>query len=76
MIGCILLIIAVVDGFKVADSPAFICVELLLNVTISFDFYFRIRMVGFNNYMRNSIWNKLEVIIVVGCNLLFIVSMI
>jgi hypothetical protein len=25
--------------------------------------------------MRNSIWNKLEVIIVVGCNLLFIVSM-
>jgi hypothetical protein len=76
VIGCILLIIAVVDGFKVADSPAFICVELLLNVTISFDFCFRIRMVGFNNYMRNSIWNKLEVIIVVGCNLLFIVSMI
>lgn len=71
-----MLIIAIIDGFKVADSPAFICVELLLNITISFDFYFRVRMVGFSNYMRNSIWNKLEGVIVVGCNVLFIVSLL
>ena len=76
MIGCLLLLIAIIDGFKVADSPAFISVELLLNVTISLDFYFRVRMIGFVNYMKNSIWNKLEVLIVVGCNVLFIVSLL
>ena len=33
-------------------------------------------MIGFKNYMRNSIWNIFEIIIVVGCNVLFIVSLL
>lgn len=66
----------IIDGFKIANSPTFIAVELLLNITISVDFGFRIRMAGFKKYMKKSNWNKLDFAIVFGCNLLFLITMI
>ena len=75
--GCILIIATIIDGFKIAESPLFICVELLLNITISVDFACRIRMVGFKKYMsQNKCWNKLDCFIVVMCNMLFIISLL
>lgn len=74
--GCLLILATIIDGFKIAESPLFICVELLLNITISVDFGCRIRMVGFKKYMgQNKCWNKLDCFIVVMCNLLFIISL-
>lgn len=69
-----LIITTIVDGFKVANSPIFIVVELLLNLTISVDFYFRVRMATFKAYMKQSFWNKLDFVIVCGCNILFLLS--
>ena len=46
----------------------------MLNFTISIDFYFRVRMAGFKPYLKKSIWNKLDFVIVCGCNTLFLIS--
>ena len=74
--GTLLVVTTIVDGFKVADSPTFIAVELLLNITISVDFSFRVRMAGFKKYLTKSHWNKLDFLIVFGCNILFLITMI
>ena len=76
MVGCLLILTTIIDGFKVAESPTFICVELLLNVLISLDLAGRVRMVGFKLYMSRSWWNKFDLGIVIGCNLLFIISLL
>jgi len=65
-----------VDGFVVADSPTFIIVELLLNVTITLDFLARVKLEGFRKYLKKSNWNKLDFSICFGCNLLFVVSLV
>jgi hypothetical protein len=74
MACCLLIVTTIIDGFKIAESPLFIVIELLLNLTISVDFYFRVRMTGFKSYMKKSFWNKLDFFIVCGCNILFLIS--
>lgn len=76
IIGCLLILTTIIDGFKVAESPTFITVELCLNILISLDLLFRVRMVGFNKYLSKSCWNKLDLAIVIGCNLLFVISIL
>ena len=76
VVGSLLILTTVIDGFKVAESPTFIFVELLLNVLISLDLLGRVRMKGFKKYLRESCWNKLDLGIVLSCNLLFIVSLL
>lgn len=75
VIGVSLFVITIVDGFKIAESPAFIAVELVLNVTISIDLFCRVRLQGCKKYFKKSGWNKLDVFIVLGCNVLFIISL-
>ena len=75
MLGtCLLLILTyVVDGYEVAKSPAFIFVEFSLNVAIGIDFGCRIRMIGLMKYLsQNKCWNKFDFLIVVLCNVLFL----
>jgi len=73
---CVLIITTIIDGFKIAESPTFIVVELLLNLTITIDFAARVKMEGFKKYLFKSWWNKLDYLIVIGCNLLFLISVI
>ena len=75
MIGCILILTTIIDGFKVAQSPTFITIELIINLIIAIDLGLRIKMTGFFKYMGKSCWNKLDLAIVIGCNLLFIISL-
>ena len=75
-VGCVLILTTIVDGFKVAQSPTFIAVELFLNVLIALDLTARLYLVGFKKYMGKSCWNKLDVAIVIGCNLLFIMTLL
>ena len=74
--ACLLLIIiTIVDGFKIAQSTTFICMELLINIVVTTDFSFRVRMFGFFKFLnQNIIWNKLDMFIVTVCNFLFIIS--
>ena len=65
-----------VDGFKACDSAFFIAVELMLNILIIIDLTCRVRMVGFKKYLRKNWWNKLDFFMVLGCNTLFVVSII
>ena len=75
-IGVGLIVITIVDGFKIAQSPVFVAVELILNITISIDLLFRVRMQGCKKYFQKSGWNKLDLFIVLGCNILFIISLL
>lgn len=47
-----------------------------MNLIITVDFLFRVKMTGFKKYLTKSFWNKLDFVIVIGCNLLFISSVI
>ena len=47
-----------------------------MNLLIAADLGFRLRMVGFKKYLKQSCWNKLDLGIVIGCNVLFIVSLL
>ena len=73
---CILILITIIDGFKIAESPTFIFIEFLLNAVISVDLGLRVKMYGFKQYMRKNRWNKLDVLIVILCNVLFFLSII
>lgn len=73
---CVLIVVTIIDGFKIADSKGFIIGELLLNLTITVDFLLRVKMAGFGHYVKKSFWNKLDFIIVIGCNLLFVGSIL
>ena len=54
----------------------FIIIEFILNLTVSVDFGFRVRMQGFKKYLHKTIWNKLDFVIVCCCNILFLISLI
>jgi len=71
----VLILVTAIDGFVIADSSLFILIELMLNLTVTGDLALRIKINGFKKYMRqNRVWNKLDLIIVSGCNLLFLIS--
>jgi hypothetical protein len=75
--GVVLIGVTIVDGFKIADSPAFIFFEILLNLTVTLDLAMRVKLNGLSNYIRqNKFWNSLDIFIVVGCNLLFFISLL
>ena len=77
MVTCMVLIATtIIDGFKIAESPLFIAIELFLNLLISVDLLCRVRMVGFKKYLLKDWWNKLDLIIVIGCTSLFVFSII
>jgi len=65
----------------VAESPLFIIMELVLNLSICIDFVFRIRLVGWSKYARDPAtgklrcWNIFDGMVVVVCNLVFALSL-
>ena len=77
-----LIIVTIIDGFKVADSPMFIFLELLLNVMIGVDFACRVKLVGCERYFRDpqsgSIrkWNVFDALVVIFCNIVFFTTLI
>ena len=81
VLSILLILVTIVDGFTVAESPLFICMEFMLNLLIGIDFGFRIKLVGWSKYLRdpstNSLrwWNIFDGLVVVICNLVFAVSL-
>lgn len=64
-----------------ADSAIFIALELLLNLLISIDFTFRLKLTGVRKYFKSNAgnyrwWNFFDAFVVVTCNLLFVVCLI
>ena len=74
-----LIVVTIVDGFKVAKTPWFIALEFLLNFLITVDFVLRLKMIGCDRYFRNSSsghlrwWHIFDATVVVLCLLLFAV---
>jgi hypothetical protein len=66
---CFLLIfITIVDGFQVANSPAFIFLELVLNMMVGVDFACRLKLIGVQKYFKHNghyrWWNIFDAFVV------------
>ena len=77
-----LVLITVIDGFQVADSPGFIVLELILNILIGVDFICRILLVGCKKYVIDPAtgkarwWNIFDALVVIFCNVVFGLSLV
>ncbi len=76
-----MILVTIIDGFRVAESALFIALELILNVLITGDFICRLKLVGFRKYFKSNAgnyrwWNFFDTFVVVTCNLLFLVSVV
>ena len=78
----VLIIVTIIDGFQVAESPLFITMELILNLLIGIDFIFRVKLVGCSRYCSDPQtrkprwWNIFDGLVVVFCNLVFVLSLL
>jgi len=78
----ILILVTIFDGFKVADSPLFIFLELVLNLLIGVDFACRVKLVGCERYFKDPQtgsmrwWNIFDALVVSICNIVFFVTLI
>ena len=69
-------LILIIDGFKVAESSAFVFVEFLLNLSITLDFLLKVKLSGLRKFFRSNSghyrwWNWFDTFVVCSCNLLF-----
>lgn len=77
----ILIAVTIFDGFKVAKSPLFIFLELVLNLLIGIDFACRVKLVGCKRYFKNPEsgnmrwWNIFDALVVTICNLVFAITL-
>ena len=76
-----LILVTIFDGFKVAETPQFIILELILNLLIGADFACRIKLVGCQKYVRDPDsgnirwWNIFDALVVTLCNATFAVQL-
>jgi hypothetical protein len=81
VLSCGLILVTIIDGFKVCNTAWFICLELLLNFLITIDFVARIKMVGCEKYFKNASsghirwWHIFDAIVVILCLTLFAVML-
>jgi hypothetical protein len=81
IISALLIIVLIIDGFQVAESPMFICLEFLLNSLVSVDLAFRIKLTGLRKFFKSQLghsrwWNIFDAFVVLSCFTLFLVSLL
>ena len=82
VLAFVLILVTMFDGFKVADSPLFIVLELLLNLLIGVDFACRVKLVGCERYFKDPQsgtfrkWNIFDAIVVSFCNVVFLITLV
>jgi len=81
ILSCGLILVTIIDGFKVCNTGWFIALEFLLNFLITGDFVARIKMVSCEKYFRNGStghlrwWHIFDAIVVILCLLLFAIML-
>jgi len=81
VLSCGLILVTIIDGFKVCNTGWFIALEFLLNFLITGDFVARIKMVSCEKYFRNGStghlrwWHIFDAIVVILCLLLFAIML-
>lgn len=77
-LSILLILVTIIDGFKVADSWMFIALEVIINMLITADFACRVKMAGCKKFFKASgehrWWNYFDAFVVVTCLLLFLVA--
>ena len=78
----LLILITIIDGFKVTKSGLFIAIEALLNILITVDFSLRLRLVGSRAFFTNPQtghyrwWNIFDAAVVFICSIAFVSTLI
>lgn len=75
----LVVLVTIVDGFKIAESPMFIALEFLLNLLITLDFCFKVKMQGLSKFFKLDMqhksswwWNYFDAFVVLSCGMLFV----
>jgi hypothetical protein len=71
-----LVITTLVKGFEIEHNPFFLLAEIVLNILILGDFICRVKVLGVKRYLSGGWWNILDIIVVLGCIIMFILMMI
>ena len=71
-----LIIVTIIKGFQIDESPLFITVELLINILVISDFVCRVKLAGTKRFMRGGLWNIFDFIVVVTCSFMFIIILV
>lgn len=81
LFALILIVVTIVAGMKVTKNPLFIICEFLVNFLITIDYCFRLKLAGFHKFFKSNrgrpLWrNIIDTIVVVLCNIMFLVAVI
>jgi hypothetical protein len=72
----LLVLITLVVGFRVAETPLFLFIECLINMVILVDFGCRLRLMGMKRFFEGGYWNIFDAIVVFGCIFTFVLMLI
>ena len=79
-LSTLLIVVTIADGFRVAESAFFVCVEALLNLMVTADLLARIKVQGLAQFFRLDLtkkswwWNMFDIFVVLSCNSLFLAT--
>lgn len=78
-VSLLLILVTIIDGFKVADSFLFIALECIINLLITADFACRVKMAGCSQFFKSKSgkhrwWNYFDAFVVLTCGLLFFIA--
>ncbi len=78
-LSALLIVVTIVDGFVIAESFLFICLECFVNFMITLDFLARFKLAGVKKFFRKSsgklnLWNFFDLSVVLACNALFLIA--
>ena len=78
-VSALLILVTIVDGFGVAESTLFICLECFVNLIITLDFLARFKLTGVQKFFTKSsgklnLWNFFDLSVVLACNGLFLIA--
>jgi len=81
IISTILILATIFGGSSATKNPFFLALEFLVNLCISIDFIFRVKLAGLKKFYRTSSgkfrwWNFFDTMIVISCSLMFIICVI
>ena len=77
----LLIIVTVIEGVQITKTIFFIICEFIINFLITMDFIFRLKLSGVKKFFLTNVgkpkwWSWFDTLIVVTCNLVFIIVVI
>lgn len=74
----ILIFVTIIEGIAVTKAPWFLICEFFVNLMITVDYGFRMKLAGVHKFFKTRegklrLWNWFDSFVVVTCNLMYII---